>query len=894
MPFLGQRRPAPARGAPTPLAGRTPDSVLLLRKWWPLAWAALHLGGVVAGGSLPGPAPGALGTDPSAWGRALLLTPLLACRTGTPGLIAAGTATFTLAGAWGWSERAARLARADAVAPDPWSPAVPVAVDGAALLRVTGWSSPAAEGRWRVPARVLAFHALPGAPGVVVPGDGMLLTGRGVAPPVGGLVSGQVRATRPRGAGIEGAFDYRRHLAGRGLHWTGRSDSLRSVPVPVTDLAGRVGSRWLEPLQDGIMGRLRTLLPPREAALTGSVLLGARDPGSRAASEPFADLGLAHLFAVSGLHVGILLGLVLAPARAAGAGAVGAALPVLLLLPPYAVLTGLPGSVVRAAGLATLALLAPCLGRRFDSLRGLGLLYAASVAWEPAAALDTGLRLSYLAAGGILAVSRATGGLRFGSRRPWTWLGSGLGVTLAAQWFTLPVAAAAFGRISLLSPVANLVAVPLFGAAVWVIVAGLAASLLWLPAAQACGALAWLQFRALAAGVTWAAGRAGPWEMGLPPPATWQVLVWMLGGVLLLAGLDRLRRAKRPGAMLLLLAVTAPAGLALSAAPTWLAAARPSVVLRQFDVGQGDCGLLTFPDGWAVLLDTGGVWGWQAVATGPGEREVVPWLRRYGHRQLDAVVLTHGHGDHTGGAPAIARAFAVDRWYCGGRAARALAGVVPAASITEGPPEAPLHRWREWEVVLMAAPAPAGLKVDENDRSLVLVLRQAGQAQLVWSGDLEEGGEHRLLAARPDLGHAAVWKAGHHGSSTSGSAAWLERLRPGLVLISCGVGNRYRHPSHGPYVAGGDTLAQYRSDLHGTITVTWPAGGGAPRVRSAWPRRAPSGLPRAHPAGPLDTPSRRRLTSRHGAPARTGPTPGTGAAPHTPPPDDAPGRTRRK
>ena len=835
MPLLGQRRPAPAADSPPALAGRVPRHVPASRRWWPLAWAALHLAGVAAGGVLPARAPARLCDLPGGWGRAIALTPLLAAGTGPAGLAAAGAATFTAAAAWGWGESSARRTRVDAVAPDPWLPAVAVTAEGHARLRITGWPSPAADGRWRAPARLLAWHREQAA-GDARPraGDGLMLTGRGAAPDIGALVHGAVRLARPRGAGIEGAFDYRRHLAGRGLQWTARADTLRAVAAPGVDVAALAGQRWLAPLRDALVRGLGGILPPREAALGAAVLLGARDAGSRQASEPFADLGLAHLFAVSGLHVGILLGLVLAPARAAALGPLAAAVPVILLLPPYAVLTGLPGSVIRAAGLGALALLAPCLGRRCDPLRAIGLLYAASVTWDPAAALDTGLRLSYLAAAGILATSRATGGLRFSRRRTWGWVASGLGVTLAAQWFTLPVAASAFGRVSLLAPLANLLAVPLFGAAVWTTVAGLALSPLSPALGQACGAWGWLQFRLLAAMVAWVAARAGPWELGLAVTGPAQLVAWLAGSALLLAGLGAARRAGRPGLMLAVLAASAPVGIVVAVAPPWCERALARVTVTQLDVGQGDCGLLTFPDGWAALLDTGGVYGGGADRGGPFEREVLPWLRRHGHRGLDAIVLTHGHRDHTGGARAAAAAFPGARGYCGGRAAEALGGAVPAGRLDERPVAAVLHRWRDWEASVVAAPEPPGARIDENDRSLVVLVRQGERLRLVWSGDLEEGGERRLLAVQPGLAGAEVWKAGHHGSDTSGCPEWLERLRPGLVLVSCGVGNRYRHPSHGPYVAGGDTLALRRSDLHGSVAVQWPGRGGVARLRTTW------------------------------------------------------------
>ena len=96
---------------------------------------------------------------------------------------------------------------------------------------------------------------------------------------------------------------------------------------------------------------------------------------------------------------------------------------------------------------------------------------------------------------------------------------------------------------------------------------------------------------------------------------------------------------------------------------------------------------------------------------------------------------------------------------------------------------------------------------------------------MVWSGDLEQDGEKHLLDDVELPSGVQVWKAGHHGSDTSGSPEWVSRLDPGLILISCGVENSYGHPSHGWYLAAGDTISTVRTDLEGSIALDWDSSG---------------------------------------------------------------------
>lgn len=652
-----------------------------------------------------------------------------------------------------------------------------------------------------------------------------MIGGNGDPPLPAALVTGQLELSPPASAPLPGAFDFRLFLAGRGLSWRGKFSGWKTIQTD--DLLDRLGRRIFKPLRDGLVARIERYYPEAEARMACAVLLGIRNADSRRASRSFSDLGLAHLFAVSGLHVGILLGIILLPAVWFGFSPWLKVGPLLILLPIYVLLTGMPGSVIRAASLGFLALLAGSLGKPVQPLRLIGLLFWAGTIWDPVQNLDTGLKLSYLASGGILAVSSLTNGLKFSTHRILGPVYTGLAVSLAAQWFTLPLVAGSFGRISMLSPLANLVAVPLFGLAVWCVVLALALGDVWTAAAEAIASVGWLLFRSMAGLAGFVSRASSGYPIGLPVPGVGRLVIWVVLSVSGILTLYLHRRGNLSGRRSLLLILTIiGSGLVVFGPLAWNLDSLDRVTAWQFDVGQGDCGLLVFPDRWTLLIDTGGRYGFGGSdRDGPLPRTVLPFLQRNGCDRIDAVVLTHGHLDHTGGAAALAEAVQVDHWYVSGHAGRALEGVVDSLRIIHPRAGLVLHRWRQWEVSVVYPPGPLPENLDENDRSLVVVLRREDHDIVVWSGDLELAGERLMLDSKEAPRNVQVWKAGHHGSDTSGSRELMDRFDPSLILVSCGVGNGYGHPNHGPYVVRGDTVEIARTDLQGAIRMEWDRDG---------------------------------------------------------------------
>ena len=542
---------------------------------------------------------------------------------------------------------------------------------------------------------------------------------------------------------------------------------------------------------DGVRDRAEAALErgtaPQAAALLRGFVLGQDDRIDPATVEEFRRSGLAHLLAVSGQNV-VLLALL--------AGALLAALDVplrarlvwiLVAIAVYVPVAGAGPSIQRAGVVGAAGIVAALASRPRSRWYALVLAAAVTLTLNPRATGDVGWQLSFAAVAGILLWARpiadriGTGSaLRSG-------VAEGAAVTVAATVATLPLMAHHFEAVSVVTVVANLLALPAVAPVMWLgMLAGAAGQVTWLPVEP----LTWLagvlagyiaQVGSWFAAPTWATATV---SLGLPGLAAAYLGVG-LGMLLALRWSSRRRRLRAPwrrpslgmAAIVAVLALGALAGRGSAGDP----ANPPGLRLTALDVGQGDAILLEPADGAPVLVDAG-----------PAEANVADRLIDRGVERLAAVVATHGQSDHAGGIGEVIERLRPGRLVLAARhrSLGAVAGEngIPTRRVAAGDVlrSGGLSLEVMWPPPELLAP---GLRHDDPNRlSLVLLARWRGFEALL-TGDTE--------AEAVDLrtGPVEVLKIAHHGSADSGLGALLEAADPQLALISVGEDNPYGHPA---------------------------------------------------------------------------------------------------
>jgi competence protein ComEC len=526
--------------------------------------------------------------------------------------------------------------------------------------------------------------------------------------------------------------------------------------------------------------------------------------------DRYADAGLVHLLSISGLHVAIVGGallLLFQAVRFSSSAAACAAVACTLL---YVCAIGAPPPAARSVTLFAATTLTRLLQRPVSPWGAFALGALAPLA-APRTVLDLGWQLSVAGYAAIVVSGR------MGRRRlPRRW--RGWRRTLARELLTGSLATVAtaplvtwhFGRLSLVAPVSNLAAGPvvsllqptLFLAMLAPVAAGADF------AADAARPL----LRTLDAVAATAAAIPGA-AVGVAPTAFAAALAGIAAAAVLVAGWARHWRPP------LVVAAGAIALLAWMPSPPTLR--RAGVELHLLDVGQGDAIALRSPRGRWVVIDAGRQWS----AGDAGRATVIPYLRRRGG-EVALLVITHPHADHIGGAASVVRALRP-------REMRDAAFVERSTIYREVLAEAAARgvRWqrvRPGEVrdvdgmmVEFLAPDSAWTVAlrDPNEASAVVRVRY-GDVQLLLTGDAERGEEAWLLARAGTALGADVLKVGHHGSSTSSTAAFVRAVSPRLALVSVGATNLYGHPSSEVMQrlaeAGATVL---RTDQLGTIIV---------------------------------------------------------------------------
>lgn len=570
---------------------------------------------------------------------------------------------------------------------------------------------------------------------------------------------------------------------------------------------------WLSRQRFKVKNHIADTFPPSLVAEAQALLIGVQEEVDVDMSRAYQKLGITHLFAISGLHVALLSllfyqGLIRCKVRVEVASFI-----LVIILPMYAVLAGGAPSVWRAVAVVLIIALGKLLKRPIPVSDALAYSCVLFLFISPTVLYQIGFQLSYLATLSLI----FSGNLFKTSTNLWV---QNFYMTLVSQLLTYPILLYSFYELSLSSFVANIVFVPLFSFVIVPINVLLLLLSYILPFLAKILFLIYEPCREfLAILLLWL--KDVPYQMWVPgkPTLLW-ILLFYFSIFLALIFLE-----KKLNRLFILSLLIIPMLFSFRYALI------DHLEVTFINVGQGDSILIELPRRKEVyLIDTGGLLRFQTDAWQERDQEyeigrqiVVPYLKGKGIAKIDKLILTHADADHVEGAEEVLKEITVQEVHVTPNSSgdASMSDLVKEAVKRKIPLKeriAGMH-WTIKDVHFQYL-WPEDLEYEGNNDSLVLFI-QCEAFRVLITGDLEAEGEAELIKRYPNLlKNLTILKAGHHGSKTSSSEAFIDLTNPSITIFTAGKDNRYHHPATEVVNRFKErSLKTYTTGYDGTITV---------------------------------------------------------------------------